>query len=136
VSTLAPPLGQRFIAIIDDDVVVRDAMVTLLAERGFDVVAAASLEEARRRLADRRRLPDLLIVDMRLAGGATGLDAVRALRARYGPDLPALLVTGETTRDRVAEAVASGLPILQKPVAPSRLIDEVDRLAARTRAPD
>jgi signal transduction histidine kinase/CheY-like chemotaxis protein len=128
-----PSAVRRLVAIIDDDVVVRDAMVTLLAERGLDIVAAASLEEARRGLAERRRAPDLVIADMRLAGGATGVDAVRALRARYGADVPALLVTGETTRDRVAEAVASGIPILQKPVAPARLVDEIDRLA-RARA--
>ena len=130
----APPRDRSLVAVIDDDVVVRDAMVTLLAERGLDVLVAASLEEARRALADRRRAPDLLIADMRLAAGATGVDAVRALRARYGADLPALLVTGETTRDRVAEAVASGIPILQKPVAPARLIDEIDQLIARGRA--
>ncbi|MCU0804476.1 MAG: hybrid sensor histidine kinase/response regulator [Burkholderiales bacterium] len=125
----APLLGRRLIALIDDDVVVRDAMVTLLAEQGLDVTAAASLEEARRALAERRRAPDLVIADMRLAAGATGVDAVRTLRARYGADLPALLVTGETTRDRVAEAVASGIPILQKPVAPAHLLAEIDRLA-------
>jgi CheY-like chemotaxis protein len=75
----------------------------------------------------------VVIADMRLAGGASGVDAVRALRAQYGADLPGLLVTGETGRDRVAEAIASGIPILRKPVPPARLIEEIDRLSTRTR---
>jgi signal transduction histidine kinase/CheY-like chemotaxis protein len=132
-ASLVVPSAVRFVAIIDDDRVVREAMALLLAERGFEVAAAASLEEARRLLAT-RRAPDVLIADMRLAGGASGVDAVRALRAQIGADLPALLVTGETGRDRVAEAIASGIPILRKPVPPARLIEEIDRLSTRTRA--
>ncbi|MCX7891381.1 MAG: ATP-binding protein [Burkholderiales bacterium] len=124
--------ARRIVAVVEDDRVVREAMTTLLAERGHRVIAGASLEEVRRALAAAGARPELVIADMRLPGGATGVEAVRALRGAFGPELPALIVTGETARDLVAEAVASGIPLLRKPVSPGRLIEEVDRLAARS----
>jgi hypothetical protein len=35
--------------------------------------------------------------------------------------LPAALVTGDTAPDQLEEMRASGLPVLQKPLAPARL---------------
>ena len=40
--------------------------------------------------------PALAIVDYRLEQGGTGIDAVVALRRRFGAALPAIVVTGST----------------------------------------
>jgi len=50
---------------------------------------------------------------------------IEALRAAMGRDLPALLITGDTAPERLREAVGSGLPLLHKPVSPSRLYVEL-----------
>jgi hypothetical protein len=34
----------------------------------------------------------------------------------------------------VVEAIASGIPILRKPVPPARLVEEIDRLSPRSHA--
>jgi CheY-like chemotaxis protein len=78
--------------------------------------------------------PDLMIADVHLDDGADGLAAIAALRAQFGHDFPALVITGDVaqaTRDRVA---AAGLHVLDKPVAPLRLRTLLTRLAQRAAA--
>jgi CheY-like chemotaxis protein len=65
--------------------------------------------------------PDVLVVDYRLAGGADGLIAIAELRSRFGRDVPALLVSGESSGAELARIKASGIPLLHKPVPPARL---------------
>jgi DNA-binding response OmpR family regulator len=62
-----------------------------------------------------------MIVDYRLAGGADGLTTLADLRARFGREIPALLVSGESSVAEIARIRASGIPLLHKPVPPARL---------------
>jgi len=111
-------LRGRHVVLIDDEPAVRDGMAALLLQWGCGVVTAGSLEEA---LPLLRRAPDLAIADYRLRDGAVGADALRALQARFGADMPAILITGDTAPDRIREAKASGYHLLHKPVPPNRL---------------
>lgn len=88
---------------------------------------AACIDEAL--VAASRARPDLVICDHRLADGENGIEAVARLRAAIG-EVPALLITGETAPDRLAEARASGLVLLHKPIAGGRLRAAVTRLLA------
>jgi CheY-like chemotaxis protein len=65
--------------------------------------------------------PDLLIVDYRLPEQLTGIDAIRALRARFGPELPAIMVTGSTMTGHEEEARDFNFHVLIKPVVPTKL---------------
>ena len=71
-----------------------------------------------------------MICDYRLGGGLDGIATIARLQSEYNDDLPAILVTGDTGPDRLAEAVASRLPLLHKPVEHVRLRREIDRLLA------
>ncbi len=53
--------------------------------------------------------------------GFTGLQAIAALRAVFGQDLPALLITGDTAPDRLREALSGNIPLLHKPVSADQL---------------
>ncbi len=107
------------VLVVDDEVAVRAGMLHLLRDWGCDCEAAETIEEA---LALARiRRPDLIISDYRLRGQRTGIEAIVALRALLGDALPALLITGDTAPDRLREALASGIPLLHKPVSPSQL---------------
>lgn len=81
---------------------------------GFRVRTAARASEALRQA--RARLPDVLVVDIRLAGRRTGIDVALDLR-RQRPDLPVIVQTGlsdvdlEPYRDHLA-----GLLVLRKPI--------------------
>jgi CheY-like chemotaxis protein len=109
--------------VVDDDESVRHSMVQLLRDWGCDCEAVESIEGARR-LA-REWVPELVISDYCLRGHRTGVEVIEALRAEVGQDLPAMLITGDTAPQRLREAVASGLPLLHKPVSPGRLYREL-----------
>lgn len=108
-------LRGRLIAIIDDEPLQRQALALWLQELGCEVVSAASGAGMLKQLSARGASPAAVIADYRLRRGRTGAEAITALRARYGEHLPALLLSGDTEPARLAEAAASGLPLLHKP---------------------
>jgi len=114
-----PRLLKIRVLVIDDEENVRDGMCHLLSDWGCECDAAESIEEALE-LA-RVNPPGLVISDYRLREQRTGTEAITALRALLGEELPALLITGDTAPERLREAKASGIPLLHKPVSPGQL---------------
>lgn len=113
-APLRDVLAGRRIVVIDDDLGIRDSMRVLMTQWHCEVCACATADEALALLGDAR--PDLVIADYRLAGGVSGADAVRMLQAVFGATLPALLISGDTAPERIAEARSFGWPLLHKPV--------------------
>jgi CheY-like chemotaxis protein len=74
---------------------------------------------------------EVLLCDVRLADGADGLAAAQRLRARFGPVLQVLLITGETAPQRQQQMRDSGLQVLLKPVAADRLLRTLASLKRR-----
>lgn len=109
-------LTGRLVAVLDDEIHVREGMQALLQSWGAQVVAAPTCAALIAELNAQSRPPDLLVCDYRLQEGASGIDAVQALRDEFNRPIPALLVTGDTAPDRLVQAAASGLPLLHKPV--------------------
>jgi ActR/RegA family two-component response regulator len=62
------------------------------------------------------RRPDFMVADFRLGEG-TGVEAIRAVRARHG-SMPALLLSGEAD----IAPHEPGVQVLHKPVTPDRLL--------------
>lgn len=119
-------LLHAHILIIDDDETVRQGMVDLLQAWGCQCAAADSIAEAL--TLARLQKPDLIISDFRLRDLQTGAQAIEQLRHICGSDLPALLITGDTAKDRLIDATQSGVPLLSKPVSPSVLYRKVVEL--------
>jgi CheY-like chemotaxis protein len=119
------------ILLLDDEVDVGDAMTALLASHGVElqvVTDAAGAEQAFMQAAQRARPFEALVCDYRLAKGADGLEVAHRLRARFKPDLPFLLVTGETSPQRLHRVRDSGVPVLFKPVVAEALVQTLARL--------
>ncbi|HPF59084.1 MAG TPA: ATP-binding protein [Candidatus Competibacteraceae bacterium] len=114
-------LQDRQILILDDDSAVLEAMEGLLQRWGCTVIKAASLEEAQEKLKTSSLPPELLIVDYRLRGDLSGLEAVEILQKNLRRYVPTLVITGDTSPDHLREAEASGYPLLHKPVQPAKL---------------
>jgi signal transduction histidine kinase/ActR/RegA family two-component response regulator len=131
-AAIADGSPRGLIAVIDDEAAVLEAMDAQLAGWGHRTLLAASGEEALARLSALSARPDLIICDYRLRGGETGAAVIERLRARLGADIPAMLVTGDTAPDRIAQAQASGYPLLHKPVAKARLRAAIASQLART----
>jgi signal transduction histidine kinase len=117
------PVGVRKlrlrVLVIDDDEAVRTGMTQLLQSWGCQCEAVESITESL--VSARTHRPDIVISDYRLREHRTGAQAIAALRSELGEDLPAILVTGDTAPERLRDALASGIPLLHKPVAPSQL---------------
>jgi CheY-like chemotaxis protein len=60
--------------------------------------------------------PDLVIADYRLPGGETGVEALTAVRARLGANLPVCVITGDLSPEIQARVEAMGGQFLHKPI--------------------
>jgi two-component system, sensor histidine kinase len=121
---LSITLAGRLIVIVEDEPAVRAGLEVLLRGWGAEIAAFESVAASTRWAAEADPdavRPDLLIVDYRLEDGANGVDAITALRARFGKALPAILVTGSTMTGHDHEAQAHDFHLLIKPVVPNRL---------------
>jgi len=113
-------LRGAFIVFIDDDEDACGAIEELLHTAGCHVVAGTSLGAVRRALERHLRTPDLIITDLRLGPGTSGLHAIAGLRADSGQAIPALIVTGESHAPTVQDLPGNCM-LVRKPVGPSRL---------------
>jgi signal transduction histidine kinase/CheY-like chemotaxis protein len=113
-TALALPPARR-VLVIEDDADARNALVGLLQSWGCDAQAApdqaVALDLLRAGFA-----PEALVADLRLADGASGMDAIHAVRAALGRELPAVIVTGDAGSGHMQAAQAAGLAVMVKPV--------------------
>lgn len=117
---VAGDLSGARILIVDDDAIVRDAMMALLTSWGCVCWAFERPDDAIQALF-RASAPDALICDYRLREDQTGADAIALLRRHWDQAIPAILITGDTAPARLREALDSGIPLIHKPVRPEIL---------------
>jgi signal transduction histidine kinase/CheY-like chemotaxis protein len=122
------PESGKLVIVIDDDEPVRDSTCGLLRRWGCLAASAASEDAAFDKLAQLGRQPDLIISDYRLADGKTGLELIDRMRRAYGAPIPAFLISGDTSPERLREAHESGYYLLHKPVMPITLRSVVTQL--------
>jgi signal transduction histidine kinase len=116
------------VLVIDDDVLVLDGMRGILQSWGCRVQTAASGTAALASVADGGPPPDLIISDLRLADGESGIEVIERLRKALGAPVPAFLISGDTAPERLREASSGGYHLLQKPVSPMTLRTTLNRL--------
>ena len=115
------------ILLVEDNEQILYGNERMLKRRGYDVVTAASLAEARGLMADAK--PDAAILDIVLPDGS-GLDFMRELRR--DSSMPILLLTGLKTPEDVVRGLAEGGDdYLTKPYNFSELLARVEALLRR-----
>ncbi|WP_097460244.1 hybrid sensor histidine kinase/response regulator [Mangrovitalea sediminis] len=117
---------------IDNDQSILDGMVALLGNWQCEVLAADSLESARRVLGE--RVPNIILADYQLDNDENGLDAMDALRSNWHVKVPGILVTGLVSAEVRAEAMERGYQVLFKPVKPAALRALVNKMLRRRQA--
>ncbi|MGE0723491.1 MAG: response regulator, partial [Alphaproteobacteria bacterium] len=126
--THADPAHGRLVVVIDDDPLVLDGMRGVLRSWGCRVVTGASDDDVLAALAHEEGEPDVIVSDYRLAGGATGIQAIERLRDALGIPVPAFLMSGDTAAEVLREAGARGFRLVHKPVLPMELRTILNRL--------
>jgi signal transduction histidine kinase/CheY-like chemotaxis protein len=133
-------LGGLDLMIIDDEPAVRDGMRALLELHGCRVVEAGSVDEAREMVIACDCTPALILADYQLQDGRTGFDAIECVREEINIDVPAILITGDTSPALLDEARSAGFGLLHKPISSTALFSaiagalSVDSVTAMPRA--
>lgn len=113
-------LASLSLLCIDNEPAVLDGMQTLLRGWGCRVRTAGSVEKAVAALADDEPPPDAILADYHLDRG-TGVEAIIAVRAAAGRDIPAIVITADHTADVQREVRRLGLGLLRKPLKAAAL---------------
>jgi len=116
-----PSCVGRVVAVVDDDGATLDAMQTLFETWGATVVCGETIESLIAAMGEIERYPDLIVADLRLADGCSGIEAVRRLRHELGVPVPAIIVSGDTGSGAEREARVARLMLLPKPVVAATL---------------
>jgi len=105
---------------IDNDPRIIEGMRTLLSAWGCAPIVARSQREALAELARQKRVPDVILADYHLDEG-DGVDAIVALRWKFGPQVPAALITADRSDDMRMRAYEKDVMVINKPVKPASL---------------
>ncbi|MEJ1157401.1 ATP-binding protein [Prosthecomicrobium sp. N25] len=114
-------LSGALVAVVENDEAVREATTTLLERWSCRVVAGGSVAAVTAAGEAAGQAPDLILADYHLDEGRTGLDAIRALRSRFGRAIPAVVVTADYSDAVAGEVAAANAELMRKPVKPAEL---------------
>jgi CheY-like chemotaxis protein len=97
----------------------------LLESLGHEVLQAANGEEALRSAREHR--PDLILLDVMMPPGLTGIQVCNELRAdKHTRDIRVIVVTGVDAKHALEESIIAGADdFLAKPINPLELIVRV-----------
>ena len=115
------------VLVVDDNLVNREIVREVLSRAGFEVEAVESGQAALDAIAC--RLPDLVLMDMRMAE-MDGLETTRRIRAMPGVplDLPVIALTASVLEDDHRACFAAGMiDYVTKPFEPAALVRTVAR---------
>ncbi|MCC9644296.1 sigma-54 dependent transcriptional regulator [Rhodopirellula sp. JC740] len=112
------------ILLVDDDQHLATSLGEWLADEGFEIHLAATVDHARQQLKKHSFV--LVITDLRL-GPDDGMTLVADIKRHY-PTTPVLVMTGYATPNTAVEAIRAGaMDVLTKPVIDDELLLAIDR---------
>ncbi len=116
---------KRHIVVVDDEPNVLVTYRLILQQRGYNVSAAVSSEEARQVIS--KDGIDLLLCDLSLEKQENGFDVIEFARKK-DPHVPAVLLTGYATPEATDRAKDLGIPVLYKPIDVNELLETIAAL--------
>jgi two-component system NtrC family sensor kinase len=118
------------VLLVEDNEDLATTTELMLRAAGLDVVRKSNAATALAYIDSLPTLPDVVLSDIAMPGSMDGIGLAFALRTRH-PKLPVVLTTGYT--DQLHQAVAGGLRVLPKPVAPEELLNALSAVIAPAR---
>jgi len=120
------------ILIVDDEANIRRMLGALLRAEGFDVAEAQNGNAALLVLEEVR--PDLMILDLVMPPGPTGLETLARLRER-DQSLPVIMMSGKAQLNDAVQAIKQGaFQFLEKPLTPEAVLVTIRSALELTRA--
>jgi ActR/RegA family two-component response regulator len=97
--------ADRLLLIVEDDAAFARTLHRSFERRGYTVLVASDLDEVVKVLETHN--PDYAVVDLKLAGGASGLACVQKLHA-HDPEMLIVVLTGFASIATAVEAIKLG----------------------------
>lgn len=120
---------KAIICVADDEDGIRFGLSRLFTRAGYQVIGCATGAEVLTCVRDRH--PDLILLDVRLAGDMNGHEVLEKV-LRIDPELLVLVITGYGTIESAVEAMKKGAEdYLVKPVDNAHLLNKVVSLLER-----
>ena len=129
-------VSGKTIAVIEDDPVVLEAYRQALSSRGAKVIrieeGLSAYEDQMATLDDAQI--DFIISDYRLRS-TSGAEMIDRLRETYNREIPALIVTADTSPSHITYFAKLDIPVLHKPVSFHQVIGAIEsKLTAQAEA--
>jgi PAS domain S-box-containing protein len=116
------------VLVIEDDDAVRGALELILKLNDYPVRVAGTAEVAEELFAREGPEIDLVVTDFHLNGPDNGLQVLDRLRLAAGRDLPAVVLSGDTSPILLHAGQLSRVQLLHKPVDARHLIRTLEQL--------
>ncbi|MEE9524657.1 MAG: HD domain-containing phosphohydrolase [Thermodesulfovibrionales bacterium] len=116
--------NERSVLVVDDDISVRELLVSIIGDAGYNVADADSAEEAVKLLADIHF--HLVVSDIKMPR-MSGIELLKAIK-QLNPDIPVILVTGFPDIDMTIESLKLGAhDFILKPFQVEYVLHAVDK---------
>ena len=113
------------VLIVEDEAIIAMHLAMLVADFGHTICGTANSASAAIEQAANLR-PDLVVMDIRLANGSSGIDAARELHARHG--LRCIFLSANLDElTKVTPASLDPIDFIGKPVMPVLLKQALDK---------
>ncbi|PIQ34059.1 MAG: hypothetical protein CO186_08170 [Zetaproteobacteria bacterium CG_4_9_14_3_um_filter_49_83] len=116
-------LQGLFVLVIDDEQSIRQGLQASLQGYGIRVQAAANRREACAIVES--AIPDIIITDYRLPENDNGVAVVESLCVMSKRHIPAILLTGDTSPERLQALQTTPWPMLHKPASINTLLHAI-----------
>ena len=125
-------LKGRYVLLCDDEPAVLEGLRRLFSSAGALVDTAESMAGFGAILVDDGRIPDIIVTDIRLRDGPTGIELAERIRQHFAwaGVLPVAFITGELISPRALRDFAEPFVLLRKSSAPESTLAEVSRFVA------
>ncbi|MDJ0820564.1 MAG: PAS domain-containing protein [Paracoccaceae bacterium] len=123
----ARPDNRKTVLVVEDSREVRTLTIRILETSGYHVVSAKNVQDAKRILDDHPAI-DLVLSDVMLPGGKSGLDLACEL-GETRPELPVVLISGYPNAvEKLQGASRDDLVLLNKPFQKADLIATLENV--------
>lgn len=109
------------ILLIENDLASAEGLANLLEKWGCDVAIAKSAADARDSIRALDEIPDVIVADLHLDNGETGIEAVEQIRSEIKTRVPAIIVTADYSPKAASDAASFGHELLKKPIKPAEM---------------
>ena len=121
------------VLIAEDQAEIGDILSDSFKDGGYDVLLAATAEEALAALDARGQEVRALVTDIKLGSSTTGWDVARHAR-ELKPEMPVVYMTGSESNDWPSLGVPNSI-LVPKPFAPAQVITAVSQLLNASNTP-